>query len=350
MNVPMDDVKQPEVKKTTSKEIGIGVDVGTCFCVASRLKEGKITYKTQRDAFFDIENNTMSSNMLKKMNCNYIESEDKRSLYVVGEEALQMANFFNREIRRPLSKGVISTREKEALVMIKIILHSLVGDPIEPNEKLYFSSPAIPLDANYNPIYHENVLKSFFVSFGFAPEAINEALSIIWSELEDENYTGLALSFGAGMVNAALAFYGISEKDHQFSVARSGDWIDESSATAIGLTAAKMTAVKEAGMDLLNPKDREQTAIKIHYESLIDYVCKALEKKLNNATNLPNFPQPITVVVSGGSSKILNFDKVFEEELKKKTFPFKIKGIRKAKDPLNAVAKGCLLNALNFYA
>jgi actin-like ATPase involved in cell morphogenesis len=327
---------------------GIGCDVGTCFCVSARSKEEKINYKTQRDAFFDIENNLMSHNMLKKLNCNYIESEDKKSLFVVGEEALQMANFFNREIRRPLSKGVVSTREKEALMMIKIILHALVGDPIEPNEKLYFSSPANPLDANYNQIYHENVLKSFFTSFGYAPEAINEALAIIWSELEGENYTGLALSFGAGMVNAALAFYGISEKDHQFSVSRSGDWIDESAATAIGSTTAKITAAKESGIDLLNPKDREQTAIKIHYENLIEYVCKALEKKLNSGT-LPNFPEPITVVLSGGTSKAINFEKLFEQEIKTKSLPFKIKEIRKAKDPLNAVARGCLLNALNFY-
>ena len=164
MDVTMNETKKAETNGP-KKETGIGVDVGTCFCVAARIKESKITYKTQRDAFFDIENNVMSKNMLKKMDCNYIESEDKRSLYVVGEEALQMANFFNREIRRPLAKGVISTREKEALVMIKIILHSLVGDPIEPGEKLYFSTPAIPIDANYNPIYHENVLKSFFTSF-----------------------------------------------------------------------------------------------------------------------------------------------------------------------------------------
>jgi hypothetical protein len=178
--------------------------------------------------------------------------------------------------------------------------------------------------------------------------SINEAFAIVLSELEDEDYSGLALSFGSGMTNIALSFLGISEKNHQFSVARAGDWVDQSAATAVGLKASRMTIIKEAGVDLLDPKNREENAIKIYYENLIQYVCDAMEKKFNSTQNMPNFPEPITVVISGGTSKAINFEKLFEKEIMSKSLPFKIKQIKKASDPLNAVARGCLLNALNY--
>jgi len=151
------------------------------------------------------------------------------------------------------------------------------------------------------------------------------------------------------MVNLALSFLGVSDKKQQFSIARSGDWIDANAAQAVGAKTSKITMVKEAGVDLLNPRNREETAIKIYYENLISYVCNAIEKKFNTMEEMPNFPEAISVVVSGGTSKAINFDKLFEEELSKKKLPFLIKQVKKASDPLNAVAKGCLLNALQSY-
>ena len=339
-------VKKVKKKKEKAKRLpGLGLDCGTMFVVRATFDENKkISYKTERDSFIDIENNVMSKNMLDKLNATYIESNDKKKLYVVGEESLSLAGFFNRECRRPFASGVISTREKEALNIIKAIMYSLVGDPIIENEKLYFSSPANPIDSDFNNIYHENVLKSFLKSFGYNVEPIGEAYAITWAELEDKSYTGITLSFGAGQVNCALSKLGISEQNHQFSIAKSGDWIDQNSATALGVKSSKITAIKEGGVDLLNPKNREETAIKIYYENLITYVCNALEKKFNQ--NDINIDQPVTVIVSGGTSQAINFEKVFEEELKTKTFPFEIETVRKASNPLNSVAKGCLLMAL----
>ena len=71
-----------------------------------------------------------------------------------------------------------------------------------------------------------------------------------------------------------------------------------------------------------------------------------MEKNFASMEDIPNFPDPITVIISGGTSKAINFDKLFEQELRSKSLPFKIKTVRNASDPLNSVARGCLLNAL----
>lgn len=329
---------------------GVGLDCGTGFAVSSFYADDGITFKTQRNAFLDLENNFISKNMLSKLGASFAESSDKKNLYVLGEEALHVANFFNKESRRPFSKGVLSSRETEALSIIKIILKNLVGEPNEQNEKMFFSIPADPFDSDFNNVYHGNVLKSFLKSFGYDAEPLNEAFAIVWSELEEEQYSGIALSFGAGSINVALSLYGVSDKKFQFCLARSGDWIDTNAAQAVGVKSSRITMIKEEGVDLLNPKNREETAIKIYYESLVSYACNAIEKKFASMDDVPNFPESISVVLSGGTSKAINFENIFEQEIKTKKLPFAIKNVKKASDPLNAVAKGCLLNALQFYA
>jgi len=354
MEVKMNEKEQQEheTKKTKRKDTNerfpaSGLDVGTGNCVSATSKNNIATFKLERDAFFEIEKSISVVSMLSKMKVSYIECEDKRNVQIVGNEALRFADFFNKECKRPLSHGVISTREKSALTIIKIILKNLLGDPIVEKENCFFSVPAKPIDKDdYNVIYHENVLKSFITSFGFSACPMNESLAIIYSNLESEDYNGLAISWGAGMTNLCLAFRGISEKEHQFSLARGGDFIDSCAAEAVGLKSSRITVIKEAGIDLLNPKNREETAIKIYYENLIKYVCDGIEKKFNSSSNIPNFDSPISIVLSGGTSKAEQFEKLFEQEIMTKTLPFKIKEIKKAKDPLNAVAEGCLLNAM----
>jgi len=311
------------------------------------MSNDKVSIKVQRDAFFDIENDKFARSMLTANKANYIESDDGKLLYVVGQEALNFANVFKKEIRRPLHKGVISTREPEALLMIKTIIKNVLGKPNCENEICKFSVPAQPIDADYNVIYHENVLKSFIESFGFKAEPINEARAICYSELDDEGFTGMTLSFGAGMVNCAITYMGAASIE--FSISRSGDWIDSNAAAAIGERTSKIIAVKEAGVDLLAPKDRYEESISIFYRNFISYVVKCLEKKLHDATNVPEFPQPIPVILAGGTSLAKSFDKVFKQEIEKIKLPFSVKEVRLANDQLFAVANGALYAAMSEY-
>jgi hypothetical protein len=339
---------EDKLEADVNRKLGIGLDVGTAFINSAVIDTSdEVKIRTQRDAFFDIENDKFARGMLTQNKANYIVSDDGKLLYVVGQEAVNFANVFKREIRRPLHKGVISTREPEALLMIKTIVTNVLSKPKEPNELCRFSVPAIPIDADYNVIYHENVLKSFIESAGFKAESVNEGRAVCYSELDEEGFTGLAISFGAGMVNVSLTYMGTGSVE--FSISRSGDWIDENSAKAIGERTTKMTAIKEAGIDLLSPKGRHEESLSIFYRNFIAYVVKCFEKKLAQTDSMPEFPEPISVILAGGTSLVGSFDKVFLQEIEKIKLPFKIKGIRLASDQMFAVAKGCLYSALSEY-
>jgi len=336
------------VKAKVKRRFGVGLDIGTSFINRATIDDDDdIDIRTQRDAFFDIENDKFARNMLTTNNANYIVSDDSKLLYVIGQEAINFANVFKREVRRPLHKGVISTREPEALLMIKTIITNILGKPVTENEVCQFSVPAEPIDADYNIIYHRNILQSFVESAGYKAVPINEARAVCYSELDDDGFTGLAISFGAGMVNVSLTYMGAGSIE--FSLSRAGDWIDENAAKAIGERATKMVAVKEAGLDLLKPKDRYEESISIFYRNFIAYVVKKFEQKLSQTEDIPEFPEPITIILAGGTSLVKSFDVVFKQEIDKIKLPFRIKEIKLAEDQLFAVAKGCLYSALSEY-
>ena len=326
---------------------GIGLDIGTNMLVAALMHEdGKPKYKKQRDAFFRLapksEVNKKSIRMaLESRKANLII--DGEDFIVVGEDALYMANERNMEARRPMSKGVLSPKEKDSLPMIKMIIDSLVGKS-ENNTKLVFSIPAEPVDGEFDVFYHTEMIKTYLRKNGFDPTPLNEGFAIAFSELLDDNLTGACCSFGAGMVNTVVVYEG--DPVVQFSLIRGGDWIDRSVANALDLSQSMVQIEKEEiALDLLSPNGQIQEALSVYYGVLINYALDNIVYELKN-TKLPSFRNPIPIVVSGGLTLADNFEQKFRDEASNKKFPFEVKEIRRAKDPMTCVAHGCLMAAV----
>lgn len=322
---------------------GKGVDIGTMF-VKCAYKEGdEIVFKSQRNAFFEVEHTDFTKKILDNSKVKYIIKEDK--LYVVGDESLQFANMFNKDTRRPLSKGVISPTEKEALPMIELLIKSVVGEPAYKGEIVYFSVPGEPLDAEFNIIYHIKMIEGFLKTLGYAPKSINEAHAIVLSELAGEDFTGIGLSFGGGMVNVCLSF--MSVPIFKFSVAKSGDWIDQQVAMAVDETSSRVSAVKESSLDLNKQGDlnKIESALSIYYNHLIEYVIENIKQEITEAKRLPKINKPISIVLSGGTSLPIGFSHRFKQILERLKLPFPVGSVRMASQPLRTVAKGALIAA-----
>ncbi|GAG04636.1 unnamed protein product, partial [marine sediment metagenome] len=269
-----------------------------------------------------------------------------KRLYVLGDEAIQFANIFNREVRRPLSKGVVSPQEKEALPVVELLIKSVLGKPREEGETLYYSVPSRPLDADFLVVYHKKVLERYLKSLGFTPKAIEEGLTVIFSELPQEKFTGIGISFGGGMTNMCLAY--LASPVVSFSVTRGGDWIDEQVALAVGETRARVCSFKESKLNLSQEKGltKVEEALSIYHNHLIEYVLTNFKRKLAKMKNIPDFRKPISVVLSGGTAMPKGFLPRFEKILSKIRFPIEIGEIKMASQPLYTVAKGALVAAM----
>jgi len=318
-----------------------GLDVGTMNILSAQQDGNDTVFVQQRNSFVEIDYSDMAEQMLSRSEVLHIRKDDK--VYVVGDDALNFANIFNRETRRPMQHGILSSDEKSAIPMMKLIIEQVVGEPNHPNEKLYFSSPADPMDSDISTLYHQKTLESFIDDMGYDAEPINEGMAVIYSELADNDFTGLGISFGAGMTNVCLAYYAVPVM--KFSVARGGDWVDEQAAQATGTPVDKVTSIKEEDFELDFETDvgGVEGALSIYYENLLDYVIEKIVEEVDDEDVEEGLDVP--VVVTGGTSSPSGFEALFRDHLQDANIPFSISGVSHADEPLYSVARGGLVAA-----
>lgn len=325
-----------------------GLDIGTnMLVVAYEDDEGTVKHKKQRDAFYTIEpksqvNENSIRTSLEKRGANFIIDKNG-NFVVVGEDALEIAIERNDVAKRPMRRGVLSPREKDSLPMLKLLIESLVGKA-EDDARIVYSVPARPVDGSFDIVYHTEMIKTYLNEMGYDSYPINEAFAISLSELLDDGLTGMCLSYGAGMVNVAVVHQG--DPLVEFSLTRAGDYIDQAVGNALDISPSLVQLEKEAGIDLANPTNKIEEAVSVYYNTLINYTLKNISFELDKRKkNLPVFRDPVPIIVSGGLALAEGFVDKFKDCLTGISFPVDIKEVRRAEDPMTAVATGALLGA-----
>jgi len=334
-----------------------GCDIGTCWLVAAQQDDNRqIQIKSIRDAFLVIDNETSYKTMLSMSDVNYIESSDK--LYIIGDSALVMASLLKQAVQRPMSKGVLAPGESEAEKILLILLENILGKAKTQGEICFYSVPGNPVGAEMDIIYHQAILSKLLSQLGYTGQHMNEAAAIAFSNAAKEQFSALTISAGAGMLNVCLMYktmIGMS-----YSIINSGDWIDDCSAKAVAGSPVKLQAIKEKGLDLMNPEAgdpktlREREAISIYYKSLILRLLDSLKNEfIKNKRADFELPCAIPMIFAGGTSMATNFLEFFKAafETVRDKFPIPISEIRMADgNPLYSVAQGLLVAALNYEA
>jgi hypothetical protein len=325
-----------------------GLDVGTSFIVLAKENDGNIQYKDFRDAFYTIKPSTpVATKMIEKgLSGKVFIKDNDGSFILLGKDAIEKAIERNDTAKRPMYKGVVSSKEKDAKRILAFILKEVVGTASEPNEKLVFCVPAQPVDQeddDFDVGYHEDVVKTVLSDCGYDARSINEAEALCYAELGEEDYTGIGISCGAGMTNVCIMLNG--EPTVAFSTTKSGDWVDRMSAVATGEPDSVVQAEKEAGGFKVGEPNPNPvlSAVASYYERLIEYTAKQLSFALKNCKALPKFKNPITIVIAGGTSQADGYVEQLTKQLELNNFPLAIKVVKHANDPLHAVAKGCLI-------
>ena len=325
-----------------------GLDVGTSYIVLSKTSDTGVTYKDFRDAFYVIKPSTpVATKMIEKGLAGKVFIKDSDGSFILlGKDAIEKAIERNDTAKRPMHKGVVSSKEKDAKRVLAFILKEVVGTASEPGEKLVFCIPAQPVDQedeDFDVGYHEDVIKTILLECGYNARAINEAEALCYAELEKDEYTGIAISCGAGMTNVCVMLNG--EPTVVFSTTKSGDWVDRMSSVATGEPDSVVQAEKEAGGFKIGEANDNPIlgAVSSYYDRLIDYTTKQLSIALTNHKSLPKFKNALSIVIAGGTSQADGYIEKFTEKLTTNNFPLIVKEVRHAEDPLHAVSKGCLI-------
>jgi actin-like ATPase involved in cell morphogenesis len=322
----------------------MGCDVGTSKVVAARQKNRNIETGSQLNAFIPVPWSRFTENILGQNQIAYYR--DNGDLVIYGTATEKFANMFNTNVRRPMADGLLNAKEKLALPVLEAILQTLIPKARAQGEILAFSVPAAIDGKEPELTYHEATLRRYFEGQGYKAVAINEGLAVIFSELEDQNFTGIGISCGGGMCNVTLAY--LSIPSIMFSIPKGGDYIDQAVGAVVNEHATRVKVHKEEGLDLSRPpRDKFEKALHIYYEDLVEELVDALRKNLSRAEKLPKSDRALTIVLSGGTAKPKGFKELFEKTLKAgASLPVEISGVRMASDPLTATARGALIAAL----
>lgn len=331
----------------------VGFDVGTGNLVSAvHAGSTRADVVSMRNTYLPISPSDLSQSEISNTALDYVEvydGDDLETIAIIGEDAFKFANIFGQVVRRPMAAGVISTSEIDAMDIVTLMIEKLIGRT--ENGYCIYSVPAQAVDVKIPPVsYHESVFGKIFASLGYKSKSLNEGAAVVYSECEKENFTGIGISFGAGLTNVACLYRGVPAVS--FSVSRGGDWIDNTVAESLGLTSTRITSIKERDdFNLVGlpegKKDirRIKSSLQLFYENLIKYTLQHFISEFTKAAQGISIDEPIPIVLSGGTSKANGFldcfKKVFAEMEDK--FPYEISEIRVAKDQLNAVALGNLV-------
>jgi hypothetical protein len=321
----------------------VGLDVGTSKIVAARKKGKDVEALADLNAFIPVPYARITETMLGQNNIQYYREGDELIIYGAATE--RFANMFNADLRRPMARGVLNPREKYAMPVLEAILQGLIPKSRATGEVLAFSVPAAADGLEADLTYHEAALRAHLEGLGYRAVAINEGLAVVFSELEEENFTGIGISCGGGLCNGTLAYLSIPHI--MFSLPKGGDFIDASVGAVVNEHATRVKVLKEEGLDLSRaPKDKLEKALHIYYEDLVLALTEALRRAISKADKLPRTDRPVPIVLSGGTAKPRGFKEIFEKALRSRPLPIEIGQVRLAPDPLTSTARGALIAAL----
>lgn len=331
--------------------MSIGADCGTYnLIVSKRNEENEIKTKKEVNCFLELPlENRFMFNMLKASNVKIIERD--KMAYVVGKPAMDMAYALPQiDLKRPMKDGCLNPSEKDAFRILSIMIHSMIGEVKKDREVVYYSVPANAVNQETDADFHQSVLASIFKAYKVNDKTIqaypiNEGLAVVFAELLDKSYTGIGISFGGGMVNLCYSIF--STPVFQMSLVNSGDWIDKMAAKASGETPVVINKAKME-IDLQSsPKNIVERAIKSQYEILIQKTVMAIKKAIVDAGTKAHVQNPLDLVLAGGTASPPGFVEIFAEAVKEAQWAIPIGEVRRPKDHLYSVSKGCLIAAEN---
>ncbi|OLE55721.1 MAG: hypothetical protein AUG51_01980 [Acidobacteria bacterium 13_1_20CM_3_53_8] len=327
----------------TAKPGALGLDIGTSRIVAANSTYDQET-RSQLNAFISMPASEMAENVLKQRNIVY--EKNCENLYVYGNDTDFFASFLDTDMRRPMQYGLLNSKEQMSQHIIQLIVKRLVPQSRKA-DVLCFSVPGRGETVEGNLVYHEAVLKSFLQSLGYQAKPLNEGMAVVYSELKNENFTGIGISCGGGMCNVAVSFMAMPVIT--FSVPRGGDYIDTNVAAVLNETPSRVRLFKEEKLDLGRPGDDDLSrALNIYYDDVLQTLIDKLRMEFRAQSQLPRIDRPMPVVVAGGSSMPDGFLKKFEGMLHAGgEFPIQLADVRMAKDPLTATARGCYIAAMS---
>ena len=218
------------------------------------------------------------------------------------------------------------------------------------NAKICFSVPSAPPDGQSELIFHEHVIKEVLTGLGYQAEAVNEGMAIVYAELaDDDDLTGIGVSFGGGLCNVSVAYLGLPILS--FSTERAGDlYRPGPPPRSPGQTPTTVRLHKESSrLPRRRHRQEDRPRPGAHHLPPGRHHPRGRPPR-TGAQRQPAPPsQPahrMPLVFGGGTAMVKGFEAELKKALADANLPIEISEIRQAKTTSNTTAKGMLLASM----
>lgn len=317
----------------------VALDPGTATLLSARKVGDKVVIQRMRNAFMSVRPSPWADRMLTDLKVPKANLPDG-SILILGDEAFEMAATFGAELRRPMARGFLSPGEAYALPVMAAMLERMVG---KGEGLCVYNVPAPPVDSDMDGSFHRESVAAIVGRCGWKARHIGEGHAVGLAELAADQFTGVATSWGGGMVNVAILYRSMPVVE--FSSSLSGDWIDQQVARACAIPTPRAIEVKESGFDLTKPVGREQEAVAAYTKEAIRRTLRAIGERFAAKSDAPRFKTPPPVVLAGGTVLLNGFLDVFKACVADQPLPFTVGSVRVAPDPITSVVRGDLVCA-----
>ena len=350
----------------------LGIDIGTKNVVMAYNTDKGIAFLREVNGFYVYPNpSKFVENMLDdktkarsdgtKRSARWIKFEGNAGIYVLGQDAEELAYAHNDTLLRPMAHGGIA-QEEDAMMVLATIVQGLLD--MAENEvgkftdevKICYCTTAEAINGPSNVDYHKQVIDLIIDGYESGAElltsSIRESHAIVLKDSPDG--TGIGISWGAGTVTVSYVLWG--QEIYSFCWVGAGDWIDTEVARRHGYdpghsrlrskeTPTTVCRAKEKIDLAANPETRLDIDISLHYKILVQNVVRGIVQGFVENENMARIDKPINVYMAGGTSCPNGFEQLVQSLFNEEEVPFEIAGVKKCKNPVLAVAEGCLMAA-----
>lgn len=276
-----------------------GPNVGTANLVSAEQDErGEVVLRLRRNAFVGVPVDESTKSMLRRQRVPFVVQG--RRMYVLGDSAFNLACAVDRDAHHPMRDDRTSSKVSAALPVLNSLNGTIQGETSVQEETCFSSVPGDP-----SVVPHDDLFDAVVRVMRYKPSHIIEGHAIDFQEPAEEDFAGIGIFCGGGLSDICVAYKSLPALF--FSTARGGEWVDINVANALGVKPAKTQVIHRNGLALMKPGHREEDEIALYYRNLINSTLNNIKERYPPAYDRCGFPDPISIVFSGGTSMAGNF-------------------------------------------
>lgn len=336
--------------------MSIALDIGTNkIRVLESQKPNTVTGQQCPSAYLAIRDTETMRQVLENRECPY--SLCQEYLTVIGDDIYWLSELMGLPLTSLFPEGVIPADDPPARQLINSILESLLPVPKTHGEACVVTLPSGKTGKTQSEKRENNEFLLRLIELrGYEPIICSQSQALIVSELAQNSFTGIGMTFGASSVEAS--FLNCGKELVNCSLQQAGNWIDETMAEQLGeyqyddkgirfLNTESIRKWKESleSNPLRNSHQREKL-LETLCRQLLDRVIHMIHREIAPVIMENHFHSPIPLVVSGNSARIPGFGKILKEKIDQAEFPFELNRVKLAIDSDYTIARGLLIQSV----